>query len=114
LKFRRKLNHCLPEYRISDKLMAMKNENKNKDSIVCIACPICHSRIWVDAETEDVIKSEKSQKIKENLEQLLEKEHIKKSQMDRKFTSTAAMAKERRKQAEDKFAQAFSKIKDSE
>ncbi len=94
--------------------MAMKKENKNKDSVACITCPICHSRIWVDVETEDVIKSEKSQKIKENLDQLLEKEHIKKSQIDRKFSSTASMEKERRKQAADKFAQAFSKIKNSD
>ncbi len=92
----------------------MKKEDKKIDPVACISCPICSSRIWVDLYTRDVVKSEKSQKIKESLDQLLEKELVKKSQMDSKFDSTAAMAKERKKQAEDKFTQAFSKIKNSE
>jgi hypothetical protein len=103
----------LPELDIFDTLFSMNKDHENKSSIACITCPFCRSRIWVDVHTRDVIKSEKSEKTKESLDQLLEKEHIKKSRMGSKFDSTAALAKEKKKQAEDKFAQAFSKIKDS-
>ncbi|MFO7866109.1 MAG: hypothetical protein R6V02_04760 [Candidatus Aminicenantes bacterium] len=79
-----------------------------------MTCPICRSRIWVERHTLDVIKSEKSQKIKESLDELLEKERSKKTQMENKLASTAAMTRERKKQAEDKFSRVFSKLKDSE
>jgi len=92
----------------------MNEKNENPESVICIFCPICRSRVWVDSRTRKVIKTEKSPKIKENLDELLRKEHLKKTRMENKFASTAAVAKEKKKQAEDKFSQAFSKFNKSD
>jgi len=57
-----------------------------------------------------VVKSEKSQKEKGSLDELLEKEKKRKGEFDRKFEATAELEREKKKKAQEKFAEALTKI----
>jgi hypothetical protein len=60
--------------------------------------------------SQDVVKSEKSQKKKGTLDDLLEKEKKRKSEFDRKFEATAELEKEKKKKAQEKFTEVLTKI----
>lgn len=75
-----------------------------------VNCPRCRSVLWVDPVSQDVVKSEKSQKKKGTLDDLLEKEKKRKSEFDRKFEATAELEKEKKKKAQEKFTEVLTKI----
>ena len=90
----------------------MENEKSGTESkLVRVLCPCCHTTLWYDPTTSEIIKTEKAQKKKSSLDDLLIKEKKKKSDMDRRFSSTAALEKEKRKEALEKFEKAFIKSK---
>jgi len=99
-----------------DKLLMMeKKALEEKVKVLKITCPVCKILFWIDAESGEVIKTEKRKKKKSSLDELLLKEKKKKSEAERRFDTTSAMEKEKRKEAQKKFAQVFSDIsKDSE
>ena len=75
-----------------------------------VPCPCCHTRLWIDPESQTVIKTEKAPKKKSSLEDLLVKEKKKKEEADQRFVSTAELARRKKEEARDKFAQAFGKL----
>lgn len=88
----------------------MKNLKK-KAEVYQLLCPRCHSALWIDPVTQEVIQFEKKGKKKKgSLEELLLKEKKKKDGFDRKFQATAEMEKEKRKKAKEKFEKAITKL----
>jgi len=83
---------------------------KKKQHVFQIECPCCHSLLWVDSFTHDVIKSEKGKKKKGSLDDLLLKEKKKREEFERKFEATSEMQKERRKKAQEIFEKVFTDI----
>lgn len=74
-----------------------------------IVCPHCHTTIWVDAATKSVIRSEKgAAKPKSSLDELLEKEHVRRQGFEQKFEATAELEKQKRQKAKEKFEKAMS------
>jgi hypothetical protein len=81
---------------------------KDKKQVFRVVCPCCQSLLWLDPVAQEVIQFEKKGgKKKESLEDLLLKEQKKKLKFERKFEATAALAKERRKKAEEGFKKAL-------
>ena len=76
-----------------------------------IICPCCHSILWTDPITQEVIQFEKrGGKKKESLEELLEKEKKRKGEFKRKFEATAELGKKRKKKAEEGFKKALTEF----
>lgn len=75
-----------------------------------VSCPVCRSVLWIDPVSQKVVKSEKSKKKKGTLDELLEKEKKRKSEFDRKFEATAELEREKKKKAQEKFAEILTKI----
>jgi uncharacterized protein YbaR (Trm112 family) len=88
----------------------MKTE---KPKVFVVTCPVCRSSLWIDPETEGIVKSEKGEKKRGSLDELLAKEKKRKTTFAHKFEATAALEKEKKKKAQEKFKEAFSKM-DSE
>jgi len=84
--------------------------NEKKSDVFHVSCPVCRSILWIDPVSHKVVKSEKSQKEKGSLDELLEKEKKRKSEFDRKFEATAELEREKKKKAQEKFAEALTKI----
>ncbi|MGD9345638.1 MAG: hypothetical protein PVH84_07235 [Candidatus Aminicenantes bacterium] len=57
-----------------------------------------------------VVKSERARKQKGSLDELLEKEKKRTSEFARKFEATAELEKEKKKKAQEMFAEALTKI----
>jgi len=74
---------------------------------------VCRTVLWIDPVSQEVVKSEREQKKKGTLDELLEKEKKRKSEFDRKFKATAELEREKKKKAHEKFAEGFTKM-DSE
>jgi len=73
-----------------------------------IACPHCHTTIWVDAATRSVIRSEKgAAKPKSSLDDLLEKEHVRRQGFEQKFEATAELEKQKKQKAKEQFEKAL-------
>lgn len=85
-------------------------DTKKKSDIFEILCPCCHSALWIDPVTREVIQFEKGQRKKGSLEELLLKEKKKKAGFERKFQATAELEKKRRQKVKEKFEKAFTKI----
>jgi len=83
---------------------------KKKSDIFEILCPCCHSALWIDPVTREVIQFERGQRKKGSLEELLLKEKKKKAGFERKFQATAELEKKRRQKVKEKFEKAFTKI----
>jgi hypothetical protein len=81
--------------------------------VFCLSCPVCRTVLWIDAVSQEVVKSEREQKKKGTLDELLEKEKKRKSEFDRKFEATAELERKKKKKAQEKFAEGFTKM-DSE
>ncbi|MCK4930672.1 MAG: hypothetical protein KAT01_00795 [Candidatus Aminicenantes bacterium] len=84
--------------------------NKEKSRVFRMSCPVCRSVLWIDPVSQEVAKSEKAQKKKGTLDELLEKEKKRKSEFDRKFEATAELEREKKKKAQEKFAEVLTKI----
>jgi len=94
-----------------DKLLIVEEKAvKERVKVLKITCPVCRVVLWIDAESREVIKTENQKKKKSSLDELLLKEKKKKSEADRRFDITSAMEKEKRREAQKKFAKAFSDI----
>lgn len=92
--------------------MSAAKENKK---VFRIECPSCRRVLWVDPVTQQVIRSEKGQRKKGSLDDLLEQEKKKREEFDRKFEATSEMQKERKEKAREIFERAFAnKEEDSE
>ena len=87
-----------------------KEKPETESKVTQILCPCCQATLWYDPVTAEVIKSEKEKKKKSSLDDLLAKEKKKKNDIDRRFTSTAELEKEKRKEALKKFKKAFTKL----
>lgn len=85
-------------------------KTKKVSSVFQVECSCCHSKLWVDPVTKEVLESEKAKKKKGSLDDLLLKEKKKKEEMDRRFTATAELAKERQQMAKEKFEKAFTDL----
>lgn len=83
------------------------SKDKEKDKVFQVTCPCCRAILWVDAQTQGVIKSEKGAKRKESLDDLLLKEQKKKAEFERKFEATAELQKKKLEKAKEKFEKAF-------
>ena len=89
--------------------MSTANENKK---VFRIECPSCRRVLWVDPVTQQVIRSEKGQRKKGSLDDLLEQEKKKREEFDRKFEATSEMQKERKEKAREIFERAFANKKE--
>jgi Zn-finger nucleic acid-binding protein len=84
------------------------------DNIMKITCPKCRSVLWIDKETEEIIKVEKNkEKKKHSLEDLLQKEVIKKAKVDERMDSAYLIGKKKKEEAKEKFEQLISKKDDN-
>ena len=80
----------------------------DKKEVFSINCPNCHSVLWVDSLTQEVIKSEKGKKKTKSLDELLLKEKKRTSEFERKFEATAELEKKRREKIKEKVEKALS------
>ena len=88
--------------------------NEKKSSVFRVSCPVCRSALWIDPVSQGVVKSEKSKKKKGSLDDLLEKEKKRRSEFDRKFEATAELEREKKKKAQEKFAEVLTKMEPDE
>ena len=93
-----------------DFLLHWLQMKKEKPKVFVVTCPVCQSHLWINPVAEDIMKSEKGQKKKGSLDELLAKEKKRKSAFGHKFEATAALEKEKKKKAQEKFAEALSKM----
>jgi len=87
----------------------MTEELKNKDHIIRLVCPGCRLVLWVDCNTQEVIKTEKGKKEKKSLDDLLLKEKKRQEEFGRKFELTAELEKKKLEKAEELFKKGLSK-----
>lgn len=85
-------------------------KTKDNHRVFQVVCPCCQAFLWIDPVNKEVIKSEKTKKKKGSLDDLLLKEKKKKDEVDRRFTATAELAKERQQKAKEKFEKAFANL----
>lgn len=87
------------------------SENAKKAGVFEIVCPCCHSILWVDGITRDIVKTEKqAAKKKGSLDELLEKEKKRKEEFDRKFEATAELERQKKAKAKEAFEKALGKV----
>jgi len=82
----------------------------DKKGVFSVNCPLCHSVLWVDSKTQEVIKSEKGKRKTESLDELLLKEKKRKGEFERKFEATAELEKMRREKLREKMEKALSEF----
>ncbi len=95
----------------------MEKQDKDKDlKILKAECPCCRSLLWIDINSHEVIEFERKIRKKGNLDELLLKEKERKAGFEARFASTAELAKEKQKEANKRFQEAFSrhKVQDDE
>ena len=65
---------------------------------------MCHTAIWVDADSQTVVRHEKTKK-KSNasFDSLLAKEKEKKEKVDQRFRAASELEREKKRRAEDLF-----------
>ena len=83
-----------------------------KKEVFSVNCPHCHSVLWVDSQTQEVIKTERGERKKKSLEELLDKEKKKKDEFGRKFEATAELEKEKREKVKEKFEKVLVETKE--
>jgi len=74
-----------------------------KDSVIPVVCPCCGAKLWLDAETRGILKSEKAARKKSSLDDLLLKEKKRTEGMDHKLEATFELQKKKHAEAEEKF-----------
>ncbi|MCJ7580156.1 MAG: hypothetical protein MUP98_06440 [Candidatus Aminicenantes bacterium] len=85
-------------------------KTKIEPRVFYVECSCCQTKLWIDPVTKNILKSEKAQKKKGSLDDLLLKEKKKKDEVDRRFAATAELAKERQLIAKKKFEKAFTNL----
>jgi hypothetical protein len=86
----------------------------DKKGVFSVSCPHCHSVLWIDSQTQAVIKSEKGKRKTKSREELLWKEKKRKSEFERKFEATAELEKKRREKVKEKVEKALSEYENEE
>ncbi len=86
------------------------SKETEKKQVFEVKCPQCHSQLWIDPLTHEVIKSEKGKRQKGTLDDLLLKEKKKKEEFERKFEATSEMQKEKQRKAREIFEKAMGDI----
>ena len=87
-------------------------EEKTGDGVIQVECPCCSALLWVDVRTAGVIQSEKKEKKKGSLDDLLLDQKKKSEAMKGKFEATFELQKKKLEKAKEKFAKALSDIED--
>jgi hypothetical protein len=86
------------------------SEGKTKDAVFEVVCPCCHSVLWVDAVSREVVKTEKhAARKKGSLDELLEKEKKRRDEFERKFEATAELERQKKEKAKEAFEKALGK-----
>jgi hypothetical protein len=84
------------------------SENEKKAGVFEIVCPCCHSILWLDSVTQEVVKSEKhAARQKGSLDELLEKEKKRQGEFERKFEATAELERLKKEKAKAAFEKAL-------
>ncbi len=74
------------------------------DTLIEVECPHCHSRLWVDIETHEVVKHDKSdRKVHSSFEDLLSREKQKKEKVEERFCQARSLQEAKKKKAEELF-----------
>ena len=90
----------------------MDKKNKQQDSrIFKVECPCCGSLLWIDSTQKVAIKFDKKRKKKGNLDDLILKEKKRKAAFETRLESTAELARERQKEAQRRYKEAFTRLK---
>jgi hypothetical protein len=89
-------------------------EAKDKAGVFQVVCPGCGTLLWVDPATREILKTEKGQKKKGSLDELLVKEKKRQQEFDRKFEATFELHHQKHSQAEEKFKKAMEKAEKGE
>ncbi len=91
-------------------------EAKEKDTtrVFSIVCPCCEATLWIDGETRAALRSDKAQKKKGSLDDLLVKEQKRQSEFDRRFDATFELQKEKHSKADELFKKALEKAEKGE
>jgi uncharacterized Zn finger protein (UPF0148 family) len=91
------------------------SEEKSKAGLFQIVCPCCQSTLWVDGQTNAIVKTEKrAAKKRDSLDELLSKEKKRRSEFERKYEATAELEKQKLDRAKEKFAKAMSEAEKEE
>lgn len=83
------------------------------EKIVEIICPKCHSSLWIDVETKEVVQHKKSDRPKHTFDDLLKKEKEKKEHTEERFLSAKELEKTKKKRADELFKKSFEKDKEA-
>ena len=84
----------------------MKAAKKNQKAFR-IQCPGCKKVLWIDPVTQQIIRSEKGQRKKGSLDDLLVQEKKKREGFERKFEATSEMREKRKEKAREIFKKAL-------
>ena len=76
------------------------------NELIEIECPVCHARLWVDAEKKNVVQHKRSEKKQlSSFEELLNKEKQKKEAVDERFSQARSLEQAKKKKAAEFFEQ---------
>jgi Zn-finger nucleic acid-binding protein len=89
-------------------------DTKEGSRVFALTCPCCQATLWVDGETQAILRSEKAKKPKGSLDDLLVKEQERRSGFDRKFEATFELQKEKHSKADELFKKALEKAEKGE
>ncbi|MBE3125023.1 MAG: hypothetical protein IMZ54_10270 [Acidobacteria bacterium] len=89
-------------------------ETKDEARVFSLTCPCCEATLWVDGETRAVLRAEKVKRKKGSLDDLLVKEHKRRSEFDSKFDATFELQKEKHDKADELFKKALEKAEKGE
>jgi hypothetical protein len=71
-----------------------------------VECPVCHAKLWVDAEKNNVVQHKRSEKKQlSSFEELLTKEKQKKEAVDERFSQARSLEQAKKKKAAEFFDQ---------
>lgn len=82
-------------------------ERERNEKVFLLTCPHCGARLWVDAELQEIIQSEKGEKKKASFDELLLKEKKKTEELAQKFESTVELRRKKLEKAKEAFEKAL-------
>lgn len=86
-------------------------EGETKAGVFEIVCPCCHSVLWVDGVSREIVKTERhAAKKKGSLDDLLQKEKKRRDEFERKFEATAELERQKKEKAKEAFEKALGKV----
>ncbi|MCX6557493.1 MAG: hypothetical protein NTW95_08725 [Candidatus Aminicenantes bacterium] len=76
------------------------------EKMIEVECPVCHAKLWVDAEKKNVVQHKRSEKKQlSSFEELLNKEKQKKEAVDERFSQARSLEQAKKKKAAEFFDQ---------